>query len=170
MARKTEAEKAAEAREQRTYRRTEFARELGSSKSGVKIKQVMLNLAARESDEIGGKPPKPLFDIECARKSGKEGGGACPGGESLDPSTHHWSCPRGQAITRRIKQKRDVLTGDDLRDTAERERVAESARDRLLEKAVQTLATLEDEDERIFTTKEALRAELEQIMTAGASA
>lgn len=41
--------------------------------------------------EKGGRPLKPLADIECA----------CGVGDALEG--HNWACPRGQAIKRRRK-------------------------------------------------------------------
>ena len=46
-----------------------------------------------------GSPPKPLLSIRCT----------CSAGEALE--AHKWDCPRGQAIKRRIKEGRDILTG-----------------------------------------------------------
>ena len=56
-----------------------------------------------------GMAPAPLLTIPCIVRVGKNAGAPCPGGESL--SGHHWSCPRGQAIKRRLAQGRDVWTG-----------------------------------------------------------
>lgn len=41
--------------------------------------------------DSGGRPPKPLNEIECR----------CGAGDAL--TGHKWDCPRGQAIKRRMK-------------------------------------------------------------------
>jgi hypothetical protein len=46
-----------------------------------------------------GVPPKPLMEIQCT----------CTAGESLEG--HRWDCPRGQAVKRRKKEGRNLLTG-----------------------------------------------------------
>jgi hypothetical protein len=70
---------------------------LGSRKSDRKA------AASRENGKRAspgpGSPPKPLLEIRCT----------CTTGEALEG--HRWDCPRGQAIKRRIKEGRDVLTG-----------------------------------------------------------
>ena len=53
-----------------------------------------------------GRSPVPLLEIDCS----------CEAGEALD--AHHWRCPRGQAIKRRQKEGRDVLTGQKIGATA----------------------------------------------------
>lgn len=49
----------------------------------------------------GGRPWKALSEVDCD----------CKGGQSADASDHTWRCPKGQAIRRRIKEGRDILTG-----------------------------------------------------------
>jgi hypothetical protein len=63
-----------------------------------------------------GKAPVSLSSIECRVKAGKSAGAPCLGGDSLEG--HHWSCPRGQAILRRQRDGRDVLTGQKIEAAA----------------------------------------------------
>lgn len=53
----------------------------------------------------GGRPMQHLYELECS----------CGAGDSTEG--HSWSCPRAQAIKRRIKQGRDILTGEKLETT-----------------------------------------------------
>ena len=53
----------------------------------------------------GGRPMRHLFEMECS----------CGTGDTAEG--HSWSCPRAQAIKRRIKEGRDILTGQKLETT-----------------------------------------------------
>jgi hypothetical protein len=63
-------------------------------------------LASRENGKKAapgpGLSPKPLLSISCT----------CVAGKALEG--HKWDCPRGQAIKRRLKEGRDILTGEKL--------------------------------------------------------
>lgn len=65
---------------------------MGSVRTERKINAALGNLAKRTDEQLGGRPTKPLSQIECR----------CEAGDALDG--HKWDCPRGQAIKRRKKQ------------------------------------------------------------------
>ena len=72
---------------------------MGSIRTEKKATSSRGNLAKRPPEKRGGLTPRPLLSLACS----------CGAGEALEG--HKWDCPRGQAIKRRIKEGRDVLTG-----------------------------------------------------------
>jgi hypothetical protein len=72
---------------------------MGSIRTEKKASSSRGNLAKRPPEKMGGLTPKPLLSLACS----------CGVGDTLEG--HKWSCPRGQAIKRRIKEGRDILTG-----------------------------------------------------------
>lgn len=81
--------------------RREAARILGSIRTPKKAAASRAN-GFKPGNAVGGRPPVPLLEIPCA----------CTAGESLEG--HHWKCPRGQAVKRRIAQGKDPMTGAPL--------------------------------------------------------
>ena len=75
---------------------------MGSIKTPKKASASRGNLAKRPPEKMGGLKPTPLSALACT----------CGAGEALEG--HRWDCPRGQAIKRRIKEGRDVQTGEKL--------------------------------------------------------
>lgn len=75
---------------------------MGSIRTPKKANSSRGNLAKRPPEKLGGLKPTPLSVLSCT----------CAAGEALEG--HKWSCPRGQAIKRRIKEGRDVQTGEKL--------------------------------------------------------
>ena len=87
--------------------RKEAARLMGSIKTEKKA------AAARANGFKPGHPSfvknpgaklKALYSLPCT----------CTAGDTTEG--HKWDCPRGQAIKRRLKEGRDVLTGEKLGD------------------------------------------------------
>ncbi len=79
---------------------------MGSIRTERKSSSSRDNLAKRPPEKLGGLTPKPLYSLTCS----------CGAGEALEG--HKWSCPRGQAIKRRQKEGRDLLTGEKLQVAA----------------------------------------------------
>ena len=72
---------------------------MGSARTPAKMAAVEKARAARSPEQLGGVKPRSLQSIPCT----------CDAGEALEG--HRWNCARGQAIKRRTKQNRDLLTG-----------------------------------------------------------
>jgi hypothetical protein len=90
--------------------RREAARLMGSIKTEKKA------AAARANGFKPGHPSyvknpgakmKPLYSLVC-----NCGAGDTPEVSHEGSAGHKWSCPRAQAIKRRIKEGRDILTGE----------------------------------------------------------
>lgn len=82
--------------------RKEAARLMGSIKTEKKAAAARANgfKPGHPGHQGGGRKVKPLTELVCS----------CDAGEATEG--HRWDCPRGQAIKRRIKEGRDVLTGE----------------------------------------------------------
>lgn len=59
----------------------------------------------------GGRPMRHLFELVCS----------CDAGDTTEG--HHWDCPRARALKRRIKEGRDLLTGEKLEPSQGSEKV-----------------------------------------------
>lgn len=84
--------------------RREAARLMGSIRTEKKAAASRANgfKPGNKAGKNGGRPWKPISEVECN----------CTGGDSIEASSHTWRCPRGQSIRRRIKEGRDVVTGN----------------------------------------------------------
>lgn len=83
--------------------RREAARLLGSIRTERKAAASRAN-GFKPGHAFGaGRKPVPLLEIPCT----------CAAGEALEG--HHWKCPRGQAVKRRIAAGRDPMTGAEVR-------------------------------------------------------
>lgn len=80
----------------------EAARLMGSIRTEKKAASSKANGFKPGHTVVGGRKSEPLAEIRCT----------CEAGEALEG--HRWDCPRGQAIKRRIKQGRDIQTGEKL--------------------------------------------------------
>ena len=81
--------------------RKEAARLMGSIKTEKKAAAARANgfKPGHAGHHGGGRKVKALTELVCS----------CGAGDTTEG--HKWDCPRGQAIKRRIKEGRDVLTG-----------------------------------------------------------
>jgi hypothetical protein len=68
--------------------RREAARLMGSVKSDEKKRAALENLAKRPADKLGGRKRRDIGEYPC----------------TCAVETHHWTCPRGQAIKREAKR------------------------------------------------------------------
>lgn len=80
--------------------RREAARLMGSIKTEKKARASRANGFKPGNPGSPGRARKRLTEIPCS----------CGAGEALEG--HKWDCMRGQAIKRRTKQGRDLLTGE----------------------------------------------------------